>query len=106
MSYELCILTCGQIKELHSPLVGSVCPTVQVPSALRTCCRKIINAHDGDHDEDDVDDSDEVLPVHTNQRQLCGFACDCIPLYNNNCLSSTVYIISLGLKGLEFQESH
>ena len=70
MSYELCILTCGQIKELHSPLVGSVCPTVQVPSALRTCCRKIINAHDGDHDEDDVDDSDEVLPVHTNQRQI------------------------------------
>ena len=67
--YELCFFTCGQIKELHSPLVGSVCPTVQVPSALRTFCN-IINAHDGDHDEDDVDDSDEVLPVHTNQRQI------------------------------------
>ena len=64
------IFTCGQIKELHSPLVGSVCPTVQVPSALRTCCRKIINAPDGDHSEDDIDDSDEVLPVHTNQRQI------------------------------------
>ena len=31
---------------------------------------KIINAHDGDHDEDDIDDCDEVLPVHTNQRQI------------------------------------
>ena len=60
---------------MHSPLVGSVCPTVQVPSALRTfstnCCYcKIINARDGDHDKDDIADSDEVLPVHTNQRQI------------------------------------
>ena len=56
----------------------------------------VVVAHDGDQDEDDVDDSDEVLPVHTNQRQLCGFACDCIPLYNNNCLISTMQLFSLG----------
>ena len=31
---------------------------------------KIINARDGDHDKQDIDDSDEVLPVHTNQRQI------------------------------------
>ena len=30
----------------------------------------VVFAHDGDQDEDDVDDSDEVLPVHTNQRQI------------------------------------
>ena len=30
----------------------------------------VVVAHDGDHNEDDIDDSDEVLPVHTNQRQI------------------------------------
>ena len=30
----------------------------------------VVFAHDGDHNEDDIDESDEVLPVHTNQRQM------------------------------------
>ena len=30
----------------------------------------VVVAHDGDQDEDDVDDSDEVLPVHTNPKEI------------------------------------
>ena len=30
----------------------------------------VVNARDVDHDEQDIDDSDEVVPVHTNQRQI------------------------------------
>ena len=105
MSYELFSLV-GISKSCTLNWLGRFVPQYKSRQLFAPVEPIVVVAHDGDQEEDDVDDSDEVLPVHTNQRQLCGFACDCIPLYNNNCLSSTVYIISLGLKGLEFQEFH